>query len=144
MTSKAERKRRALKAMREIKQRIKRDRAAAKRRERHRPKTNAEKRGSYQRRKEMKIELYELCQQCAYCGWQMTYEESTLDHVIPLSKGGSNTIENIVLACRPCNEFKGDRIMSAPTLQPKLNLVDEEFGKGLFDDDSFNGSQERA
>lgn len=43
---------------------------------------------------------------CAYCGAQ---EPMTVDHVIPLSKGGSNGIENILPACRPCNTSKGTK-----------------------------------
>lgn len=43
---------------------------------------------------------------CAYCG-----EERPLcaDHVIPITRGGSNYIENIVPACRSCNSRKGAR-----------------------------------
>ena len=33
----------------------------------------------------------------------------TLDHVVPLSRGGKHEIENIVLACRKCNIKKGTR-----------------------------------
>jgi 5-methylcytosine-specific restriction endonuclease McrA len=35
---------------------------------------------------------------------------ATLDHVIPLSKGGPNKRENIVLACGKCNRDKGDKL----------------------------------
>ena len=38
---------------------------------------------------------------CVYCGRYM--KRLTQDHVIPLSKGGTNTIENIVPACKSCN-----------------------------------------
>jgi 5-methylcytosine-specific restriction endonuclease McrA len=46
---------------------------------------------------------------CAYCGKPHLehVEELTMDHVIPLSRGGANTIENIVPACRACNRSKG-------------------------------------
>jgi 5-methylcytosine-specific restriction endonuclease McrA len=46
---------------------------------------------------------------CSYCGKEITQKESTIDHIIPKSKGGSNTWENICLACKPCNVFKDDR-----------------------------------
>lgn len=42
---------------------------------------------------------------CAYCG---SYGD-TLDHVIPESRGGQNTWENLVTACAPCNGRKGNR-----------------------------------
>ena len=32
------------------------------------------------------------------------------DHLIPVAKGGSNTVNNIQLLCRRCNGSKGDRI----------------------------------
>jgi len=40
---------------------------------------------------------------CAYCGAR---EADTFDHVIPLSRGGEHSINNVLPACRPCNERK--------------------------------------
>ncbi|MCK6439725.1 MAG: HNH endonuclease [Planctomycetes bacterium] len=45
--------------------------------------------------------------QCVYCGWR---EELHFDHVIPFSRGGANTIENIQLLCKRCNLTKSDDI----------------------------------
>ena len=42
---------------------------------------------------------------CAYCG----RAASTVDHVLPRSRGGRDTWENLVAACLPCNGRKGDR-----------------------------------
>lgn len=42
---------------------------------------------------------------CAYCGGP----GRTIDHVIPESRGGQNTWENLVAACAPCNGRKGNR-----------------------------------
>lgn len=41
---------------------------------------------------------------CAYCGIKTL--DLTQDHFVPLSKGGTHTMENIVPACRPCNSKK--------------------------------------
>ena len=42
---------------------------------------------------------------CAYCG----RSASTIDHVIPRSRGGADTWENLVACCLACNNAKSDR-----------------------------------
>jgi 5-methylcytosine-specific restriction endonuclease McrA len=44
---------------------------------------------------------------CFYCGRRDL--PLTRDHMIPLTRGGSDAIENIVPACRPCNSAKGTK-----------------------------------
>lgn len=44
---------------------------------------------------------------CAYCG---SPRDLTFDHVIPRSKGGRTSWNNIVAACSPCNLKKGGRM----------------------------------
>jgi len=46
---------------------------------------------------------------CQYCGVKCTIDELTYDHVIPRSKGGHTTWENIVSACYACNREKANR-----------------------------------
>lgn len=48
--------------------------------------------------------------QCQYCGDKHKTPELTFDHVIPRSRGGKTSWENIVAACRPCNTLKGSRM----------------------------------
>ena len=43
---------------------------------------------------------------CQYCG---AVDRLTLDHVVPKSRGGPDTWENLVAACVPCNNRKGNR-----------------------------------
>lgn len=45
---------------------------------------------------------------CFWCGAVVTFEESTVDHRIPLSRGGSNRSDNLVLACKTCNHARGN------------------------------------
>lgn len=45
---------------------------------------------------------------CQYCAESFRTQELTFDHVIPKSRGGRTTWENIVAACRPCNTRKGN------------------------------------
>lgn len=47
-----------------------------------------------------------LGDRCTYCGSTTTL---TIDHRVPLVRGGSNTLDNLTLACRPCNSRKGTR-----------------------------------
>lgn len=44
---------------------------------------------------------------CQYCGKH--FRELTLDHIIPRSRGGQSTWENLVACCRACNGKKGNR-----------------------------------
>lgn len=50
--------------------------------------------------------LYSL--PCSYCGAD---ENITVDHVIPLSRGGKHEIENLVPACKSCNSSKHDKLL---------------------------------
>ena len=55
--------------------------------------------------------------ECVYCG-DNNHRTLTIDHVIPQSKGGGNTWDNLVTACKKCNGEKAD-----------LSL--EEYGKEI-------------
>jgi 5-methylcytosine-specific restriction endonuclease McrA len=55
---------------------------------------------------------------CAYCGARpgdhcrgrsLTRQDMTVDHIVPVSRGGKNTWSNTVCACYACNHRKGDR-----------------------------------
>lgn len=45
---------------------------------------------------------------CQYCG---SRHQLTVDHVVPRSKGGPTSWDNIVAACAPCNRRKGDSLL---------------------------------
>jgi 5-methylcytosine-specific restriction endonuclease McrA len=45
---------------------------------------------------------------CQYCG---STKHLTLDHIVPRSKGGTHTWDNVVAACSSCNAKKGDRFL---------------------------------
>ncbi len=49
---------------------------------------------------------------CAYC--RKGEVKLTIDHVLPLSKGGTHTPDNVVPACGSCNSAKGDRLWPRP------------------------------
>ena len=53
---------------------------------------------------------------CQYCG---SRSNLTVDHVIPRSKGGNSSWENIVASCAPCNRRKGDRLPRQAGMIPR-------------------------
>ncbi|RKG87132.1 HNH endonuclease [Corallococcus terminator] len=56
---------------------------------------------------------------CQYCGLKVTRPEATYDHVVPRAQGGHTSWENIVIACVPCNQRKGNRTPA----QARLTLL---------------------
>ena len=79
---------------------------------------NRARKNAYQRARQYKVDTrswqesdFATAQQlleglCAYCG---VTGPLTLDHVVPLARGGAHRIENLVAACKPCNSRKGAR-----------------------------------
>ena len=53
---------------------------------------------------------------CQYCGARSNL---TVDHVIPRSKGGGSTWDNIVASCAPCNRRKGDFLPARAGMHPR-------------------------
>lgn len=51
--------------------------------------------------------LEKFGRRCAYCDKQDVPLE--VEHVVPKSRGGTNRVSNLTLACRPCNKKKGNR-----------------------------------
>jgi 5-methylcytosine-specific restriction protein A len=43
---------------------------------------------------------------CAYCGKAFTSRELTMDHVVPIARGGRSAKGNVVPSCKPCNTAK--------------------------------------
>jgi 5-methylcytosine-specific restriction endonuclease McrA len=55
---------------------------------------------------------------CHYC----SQEATTVDHLIPISKGGTDEASNMVAACNPCNSGKRDRLEA-----PRINALGGTF-----------------
>lgn len=76
---------------------------------------------------------------CIYCGMDLEHakpRDRTLDHVIPRRAGWDNGDRNLVVACRWCNDKKGDRdpleyIMSLRDGPAVLARVTERTGRSL-------------
>ena len=58
---------------------------------------------------------------CQYCAVEFPAEMLTFDHIVPRSRGGRTTWENVVAACAACNHTKGNRLpdeAKMPLLHP--------------------------
>lgn len=44
---------------------------------------------------------------CAYCGVKLTFSHMIAEHAIPRSRGGPDSLANLVPSCRPCDQRKG-------------------------------------
>jgi len=64
---------------------------------------------------------------CYYCGKRFPPRELTMDHLVPLIRGGRSTKGNLVPACKPCNVKKRYRLAFEPELDDALP-TDESVG----------------
>jgi 5-methylcytosine-specific restriction endonuclease McrA len=68
------------------------------------------------------------CQYCARHASELRPRESlTRDHVIPISRGGTNDWTNVVTACSPCNTRKGNRLPVEIGMMPLTRPVEPHF-----------------
>ena len=56
---------------------------------------------------------------CQYCGEATPAHDLTFDHVVPRSRGGRTTWENVVAACGTCNLRKGNRLARQCAMHPR-------------------------
>jgi len=47
---------------------------------------------------------------CHYCAKNLSKAECTMDHVVPIVRGGRSTKSNVVVACKDCNNAKKDKL----------------------------------
>ena len=86
---------------------------------------------------------------CQYCSSKLPSSALELEHVIPRSRGGLSTWENLVAACRDCNKRKADRtpaeagmkllrqprrvtILTARALMRQTGITEEKWRKYLY------------
>ncbi|TFJ84421.1 hypothetical protein NSK_004406 [Nannochloropsis salina CCMP1776] len=73
---------------------------------------------------------------CAYCSQRLSAHDLTLDHVMPRSKGGKGSWDNLVTCCRQCNRRKGKRtvkelkeigmVLLNPPRKPKMSELQRQ------------------
>ena len=78
---------------------------------------------------------------CQYCGGRFRTRDLNLDHVVPLSRGGKSTWDNVVCCCLECNARKGNNLPSEvgmtllkPPLKPRWHpLVKVSFSGAQYE-----------
>lgn len=81
---------------------------------------------------------------CQYCGKEFPRRELTLDHILPRSRGGKRSWDNLITSCHKCNIRKGNKtpqeagmkLLSKPhepkwfpsLVKAKFNRISVEFG----------------
>lgn len=78
------------------------------------------KRSSY---KKAKLQMLKKKPFCHWCKLPLIAETATVDHVIPLSRGGLNNSNNRVLACSPCNQARGNQM---PEVKQKAQEIKKQ------------------
>src|SRR3954451_5778220 len=61
---------------------------------------------------------------CAYCGRKVGAKELTLDHVVPVARGGKSARGNVCASCKDCNNKKklmppAEQLMMKPVAEPE-------------------------
>lgn len=63
------------------------------------------RKGSTREWRKTRARILKASPTCAYCGEPAT----EIDHLVPVAKGGTDHLDNLVSACRSCNRSKGSR-----------------------------------
>lgn len=59
--------------------------------------------------------------ECHYCAQTFEKKDLTMDHIVPLSRGGKSTKGNVVVACKPCNSDKKYYTAAELILKNRMN-----------------------
>jgi 5-methylcytosine-specific restriction endonuclease McrA len=59
--------------------------------------------------KEKTRDLLDTAKDCPYCGVRLVAKTKTVDHIIPISKGGAHSLANAIVCCFSCNSRKSDK-----------------------------------
>jgi 5-methylcytosine-specific restriction endonuclease McrA len=71
---------------------------------------------------------------CFYCDCGLTKKTRTIDHIIPLSKGGRHCVDNLVPCCKHCNSSKHNKLFTEWDVIENLSEEKYKFlGKRIMD-----------
>ncbi len=64
---------------------------------------------------------------CHHCGQKFSKELLTMDHLIPIARGGKSTKNNCVVSCKECNSAKGAELAVERAFREMGSLGDSQF-----------------
>ena len=76
----------------------------------HRTRRKPARHHRFEKRAVKRATMRDCGRRCVYCATPLTPESATIDHVLPLSRGGTHAPGNLVVACHDCNQLKGDQL----------------------------------
>ena len=79
---------------------------------------------------------------CQYCGRRLPRSELNLDHVVPRSKGGSSSWDNVVCSCFACNRKKGGLLLEETRMRLITKPVQPEWTPFMIETFSFKRYRE--
>jgi 5-methylcytosine-specific restriction endonuclease McrA len=71
------------------------------------------------------VSMFENSPLCSYCGKKLHHTEMSVDHIIPLARGGSKSMDNLCISCVDCNRLKHTK-----TLEEFIQFL-SEYGKRI-------------
>lgn len=74
------------------------------------PKVAAEKQKRRKSYRSAKLKMLAKSAKCNWCPTMLTIDTATLDHIIPVHRGGLDNANNWCLACLPCNQARGNHM----------------------------------
>lgn len=64
--------------------------------------------------KKLRTQIFENSKgKCIYCGNITSYDVGSIEHIIPKSWGGTNSVTNLAWACAGCNKFRGNKSVAS-------------------------------
>lgn len=64
---------------------------------------------------------------CFYCNCDLSHKRINVEHIIPMSKGGKTSSNNMVISCAPCNKEKGSKLIAKNVIEKKIKKAAKRY-----------------
>ena len=75
---------------------------------------------------------------CHHCGKKFLKSELTMDHLIPVARGGKSSKNNVVPSCKPCNQARGHKLdveRAFEAREQSLREMGSDYDNSSFEED---------